>query len=42
MFLGEEFVREEVKIAIFGLSLNVLESLKQKIQALYDESIQIN
>ncbi len=42
MFLGAEFVREEVKIAIFGLSLNVLESLKQKIQALYDESIQIN
>lgn len=33
---------EQVKIAIFGLSLNVLESLKQKIQALYDTSIQIN
>lgn len=33
---------EQVKIAIFGLSLNVLESLKQKIQALYDTSIHIN
>ncbi|MDM1763678.1 hypothetical protein ACFODO_15310 [Acinetobacter sichuanensis] len=35
-------MKEEVKIAIFGLSLNVLESLKQKIQALYDGSIQIS
>ena len=35
-------MKEELNIAIFGLSLNVLENMKQKVQQLYDSSLKIN
>lgn len=35
-------MKEEVKIAIFGLSLNVLDMIKQKIRAMYGEAYQIS
>ncbi|RKG36974.1 hypothetical protein [Acinetobacter rongchengensis] len=35
-------MKEEVKIAIFGLSLNVLENIKQKVQSLYDDALKVS
>lgn len=35
-------MKEEIKIAIFGLSLNVLESIKQKVQTMYDDSLKVS
>ncbi|WP_258536319.1 hypothetical protein [Acinetobacter bereziniae] len=35
-------MKEEVKIAIFGLSLNVLDAIKQKIRLMYDDSLQVS
>lgn len=37
-----ELMKEEVKIAIFGLSLNVLENIKQKVQSLYDDALKVS
>lgn len=34
-------MKEEVKIAIFGLSLNVLENIKQKLSSIYDDSVKL-
>lgn len=34
-------MKEQIKIAIFGLSLTIEENLKQKIRNLFDESVQI-
>ncbi|QIO06526.1 hypothetical protein [Acinetobacter shaoyimingii] len=34
-------MKEEVKIAIFGLSLNVLENIKQKITSIYADSVEL-
>lgn len=35
-------MKEEVKIAIFGLSLNVLDNIKQKVQLMYDDSLNVS
>lgn len=35
-------MKEEIKIAIFGLSLNVLDAIKQKIRSLYDVSLKVS
>ena len=35
-------MKEEIKIAIFGLSLNVLESIKQKVQSMYDDALKVS
>ena len=35
-------MKEEVKIAIFGLSLNVLDGIKQKIKIMYDDSLEVS
>ncbi|MFW1956814.1 hypothetical protein ACG91D_14695 [Acinetobacter guillouiae] len=35
-------MKEEIKIAIFGLSLNVLDAIKQKIRSMYDDSLQVS
>lgn len=35
-------MKEEIKIAIFGLSLNVLESIKQKVQSMYDDTLKVS
>ncbi|OTG89218.1 hypothetical protein [Acinetobacter sp. ANC 3832] len=35
-------MKERIKIAIFGLSLNVLESIKQKVRLLYDDTLEVN
>lgn len=34
-------MKEEIKIAIFGLSLNVLDSIKQKIRSMYDDTMEV-
>ena len=34
-------MKEEIKIAIFGLSLNVLDNIKQKIRLMYDDTVEI-
>ena len=34
-------MKEEIKIAIFGLSLNVLDGIKQKIRLMYDDTVNI-
>lgn len=35
-------MKEEIKIAIFGLSLNVLENIKQKVQSMYDDALKVS
>ncbi|AXQ21960.1 hypothetical protein BEN71_07740 [Acinetobacter wuhouensis] len=35
-------MREEIKIAIFGLSLNVLDTIKQKVRLMYDDSLDVS
>lgn len=35
-------MKEQIKIAIFGLSLNIQDSIKQKIVQMYDDTLQIN
>lgn len=35
------WMKEEIKIAIFGLSLNVLDSIKQKIRSMYDDTMEV-
>ncbi|WP_445115115.1 hypothetical protein [Acinetobacter sp. WZC-1] len=35
-------MKAEINIAIFGLSLNVLESIKQKVRSLYDDALKIS
>lgn len=35
-------MKEEIKIAIFGLSLNVLDNIKQKIRLIFDDSLEIH
>ncbi|OTG83696.1 hypothetical protein [Acinetobacter sp. ANC 4648] len=35
-------MKEEIRIAIFGLSLNVLENMKQKVHLMYDDTIHIH
>ena len=32
-------IPNEIKIAIFGLSLNVLDTIKQKVRLMYDDSL---
>ena len=34
-------MKEQIKIAIFGLSLTIEENLKQKIQSLFDDSVKV-
>lgn len=34
-------MKEQIKIAIFGLSLNVLDNIKQKLSAMYEESFEV-
>ena len=34
-------MKEEIKIAIFGLSLNVLEVIKQKVRLIFDDSLNV-
>ena len=34
-------MKEQIKIAIFGLSLTIVENLKQKIQSLFDDSVKV-